>query len=283
MSELPHAAGNGASSNGAGPQAERLRLGGMALRNGLLIHGPTSWSIAARTPEGTIEVAAGVKPNFGGNRFAKVPLVRGPVRMAEAFAVIPIARRALPSARLPFEDPRVLGTAAAVSAFNGLLRRGGRGGPVREGVAAALGMAPATVALTGTELAAYHGVEHKAIAAYEQGRDDPASAAKEHERCGSNLIAPLLVFSLAGQVLVERIFPAPGRTARALSSVGALSLAVETFVYAERNPHSPLGRAIHAGGDSIQRLFATREPTPEQMEVGVAALEAVLEAEAGTA
>jgi uncharacterized protein YqhQ len=274
MSELP-----AASSNGAGPEGERLRLGGMALRNGLLIHGPTSWSIAARTPEGSIEVTSGRKPDFGGNRFAKVPLLRGPLRMAEAFAVIPIARRALPSARLPFEDPRVLGTAAGVSALNALLRRGGRSGPAREGIAAVLGMAPATVALTGTELAAYHGVEHKAIAAYEQGEDDPAATAKEHQRCGSNLIAPLLVFSLAGQLVLERLLPEPGRAARAASSIGALSLAVETFVYAERNPGSPLGRAIHAGGDSIQRLFATREPTPEQLEVGVAALDAVLAAE----
>ncbi len=42
----------------------RLRLGGMALRNGLLIHGPTSWAAAARTPDGRIEVASGPKPVF---------------------------------------------------------------------------------------------------------------------------------------------------------------------------------------------------------------------------
>ena len=28
---------------------EKLRLGGMALRNGLLVHGPTSWAVAVRT------------------------------------------------------------------------------------------------------------------------------------------------------------------------------------------------------------------------------------------
>jgi uncharacterized protein YqhQ len=268
-----------ARSNGAGPPGEKLRLGGMALRNGLLIHGPSAWSIAARDSDGRIEVASGRKPDFGGNRFGKVPLLRGPLRMAEAFAVVPIARRALPAARLPFEDVRVLGAAAAVSAANGLLRRGDHSSATREGVSALLGMLPATVALTGTELAAYHGVEHKAIAAYEQGEESPATAAKEHQRCGSNLIAPLMVFTIAGQLLIEAAFEEPGRGARALSSVGALSLAVETFVYAERNPESPLGRAIHASGDAIQRLFATREPSAEQLEVGVAALDAVLVAE----
>ena len=51
-----------ASGNGAGPR--RLRLGGMALRNGLLIHGPTSWAAAARAGDGTIKVASGPKPTF---------------------------------------------------------------------------------------------------------------------------------------------------------------------------------------------------------------------------
>jgi uncharacterized protein YqhQ len=96
---------SGSSGNGATPPAAKpLRLGGMALRNGLLVHGPTAWAIAARNPAGEIDVASGPKPDFGGNRVASIPLLRGPVRMAEAFAVIPIARRALPSARLPFED-----------------------------------------------------------------------------------------------------------------------------------------------------------------------------------
>jgi uncharacterized protein YqhQ len=38
---------------------------------------------------------------------------------------------------------------------------------------------------------------------------------------------------------------------------------------------------VHFSGHAIQRLFATREPNAEQMKVGVAALEAVLEAEHG--
>ena len=29
---------------------EKLRLGGMALRNGLLVHGPTHWAAAVRAP-----------------------------------------------------------------------------------------------------------------------------------------------------------------------------------------------------------------------------------------
>lgn len=275
-------ASNGASTNGHGAGEEPLRLGGMALRNGLLIHGPTAWGVAARAADGSIGVASGAKPNFGGNRFAKVPIVRGPLRMAEAFAVIPIARFSLPSARLPFEDPRVIGAALATTIVSAAVRgrrdRPGGVSPAREAISAVLGLAPALVALGGSELAAYHAVEHKSIGGYEQGKD-AAAIPKEHQRCGSNLIAPMLVFSVAGQAIVNRLLENPGRIAQSVSGVAGLSLSVETFVHAERHPDSPLGRAVHFSGDAIQRLFATREPDAEQMQVGAAALEAVLAAE----
>jgi len=137
--------------------------------------------------------------------------------------------------------------------------------------AVGLSLLPSVVALRAGEVAQYHGVEHKAIAAYEQGIDDPAGVPKEHDRCGSNLIAPLLAFSIAGQVIIERLIENPGRLARGASALASLSLAVETFVYAERNPDSAFGRALHRSGYEIQRVLATREPTPEQLEVARAA------------
>ena len=42
----------------------------------------------------------------------------------------------------------------------------------------AIGALPALVALMDRDLAAYHGVEHKAIAAYEQGVEDPPRCPK---------------------------------------------------------------------------------------------------------
>ena len=273
-----------ASGNGR-PQEEQLRLGGMALRNGLLVHGPRAWAAAARTPDGRIEVASGAKPAFSQGKLGSTPLLRGPVRLAEAFAVVPIARRNLPAARLPIEDPRVLAAGLGTAAVTGAIRRAGRGdgsssGPLREGLIALLGLLPALMALRDRDLAAYHGVEHKAIGAYERRSMDPADAPKEHERCGSNLIAPLLVLSVAGQLLTERVFRRPGPLPRAIAATGSVSGAVELFAYAEREPESRLGRAIHAVGHEIQRLLSTREPTPEQLEVGVAALREVLRAEA---
>jgi uncharacterized protein YqhQ len=267
------------AGNGAGPD-RRLRLGGMALRNGLLIHGPSAWAAAARTADGRIEVSSGRKPAFARGRLGSAPLIRGPLRLAEAFAVVPIARRGLPAARLPIEDPRVLVVALATAVASRGIRRLGRATAASETVIAALGVLPAVMALRDRDLAAYHGVEHKAIGAYERGSFDPADAPKEHERCGSNLIVPLLILSAAGQLMVERLLSRPGPVARAVAAVASTSGAVELFAFAERRPDSPLGRAIHTMGHQIQRFISTREPTPEQLEVGSAALHEVLRAEA---
>ena len=96
---------------------------------------------------------------------------------------------------------------------------------------------------------------------------------KEHERCGSNLIGPMLALSIAGQVLAERCIDEPGPLARGIAALAGVGGAVELFVFAERNPDSAVGRAVHGPGYEIQRLVSTREPSPEQLEVGVAALE----------
>ena len=102
-----------------------------------------------------------------------VPGVRGLVRLAEAFAVIPLVKKGLPEAKLAFEQPSVLGVAAGASIAGTLLRRRapGVGGELASSLIA---LAPALFALRGGELAAYHGVEHKAIAAYEADDDGRA-------------------------------------------------------------------------------------------------------------
>jgi uncharacterized protein YqhQ len=255
-----------------------LRLGGMALRNGLLVHGPTSWAIAVRGPRGDIEVASGAKPTLARGRLARTPLLRGPLRLAEALLVVPLARLRLPAARLPLEDPRVIGAALAATVTSALARKLARGSASRETMLAAIGMLPALVALRDRDLAAYHGAEHKAIGAYESG-GPAADEPKEHQRCGSNLIGPLLAFSVAGQVIVEGVFEEPNSIARGAASLAATGAAVEVFAYAERNPDAALSRAVHGTGYEIQRLVSTREPTAEQLAVGEAAVAELLRVE----
>ena len=123
-----------------------------------------------------------------------------------------------------------------------------------------LGALPALAALRDPALASYHAVEHKAIGGYEQGRD-PEEVPKEHERCGSNLIGPMLAFSIAGQLVTERLVEDPGPMTRAVAALAGVGGAVEMFAFAERNPDSAIGRAVHGPGYEIQRLVSTREPT----------------------
>ena len=70
----------------------KLRLGGMALRNGLLVHGPTHWAAAVRTKSGELKVASGPKPDLGGRASERIPGVRGITKLAEAMAVIPLVK-----------------------------------------------------------------------------------------------------------------------------------------------------------------------------------------------
>jgi uncharacterized protein YqhQ len=256
---------------------DKLRLGGMALRNGLLVHGPTHWAAAVRTESGEIKVASGPKPRL---RAADgVPGVRGVARLAEAFAVIPLVKRTLPEARLPFQDASVVGVAAGASVAGTLLRRRLRG-ISGEAAAGMISLAPALFALRGGEVAAYHGVEHKAIAAYETDEPDAAEAAKEHDRCGSHLVTPMLLSNLAGTLLLRRAVARPGPVAGGVVALASAAVAVEVFAWCERNSGTPAARALRRPGYEIQRLIGTREPDERQLEVGRAALAEILRVEA---
>src|SRR5689334_20383045 len=196
----------------------------MALRNGLLVHGPTHWAAAVRDKDGEIRVASGRKPRIKG--VDGVPGVRGVVRLGEAFAVIPLVKKAMPAAKLPFESPAVIGVAVAASLGGAQVRRRMRGAG-GEAAAALISLAPAVFALRGGELAQYHGVEHKAIAAYEAPDEDAADALKEHERCGSHLMAPMLAANLAGTLLLKRAMEKPTPLAGGAVALASTAAAVE--------------------------------------------------------
>ncbi|UJA18880.1 DUF1385 domain-containing protein [Thermoleophilia bacterium SCSIO 60948] len=257
---------------------EPIRLGGMAMRNGLLIHGPTGWAAAVRKRSGELEVASGKKPTLSHGAVGKIPMLRGPVRLGEAMAVLPLVRLRLRSARMAFEDPRVIVVGALAQAITSWVRRDGRSGPREELIAGLIGIVPALAALRDRDLAAYHGAEHKAIGAYESGATIEATP-KEHRRCGSNIVFPLMTLSAAGQLLVEATVDEPGPVVRALAGLAAVGGAVELFANAEKHPDTLLGRSVQVPGHEIQRLVSTREPTPAQIEVGDAALREILRVE----
>lgn len=254
----------------------KLRLGGMALANGVLVHGPAAWGAAVRAPDGEIRSASGPKRQFAPG--VQTPFVRGPLRLAEAFALLPDVRRNLPQARFAFERPLVAVAVVAGSVAAGVARRSALNAASREALAALASLAPAAIALRGGELAAYHGAEHVSIGTYESG--EPAT--KEHDRCGGHLVGPLLLTSVAAGALAAKAPAAYRPAARALGAVGAMGAAVEVFAWMGRHPRNPLARALARPGHELQARVSTAEPSRAQLDVAQAALDACLAAEAAT-
>lgn len=268
-------------------QIDEPHLGGMALANGLLVHGPTHWATAIRTADGRISVASGAKPHLTAGPAARFPVVRGLLRMAESMAVVPVARARTPGARLAMENVRVLGTMAGAAVLTAVVRRTSRSVVAQEAVGAAAGLLPALVALRDGQAATWHGVEHKSIAAYESGgaREvvNAASHPKEHDRCGSNLVVPLIASTVIVNSVLRKAVPAASTVVRAAGSAIAIGATVELFSFATRRPDHPVSRVVHGMGRSIQSRVATKEPGPADMAVGRAAMDEILRLEGVTA
>ena len=253
--------------------AKKVRLGGMALPNGVLVHGPRSWACAVRLPDGDLKVASAPKRLRAAD--VQSPFLRGPARLLEALAVLPEVRRRLPEARLPFERPGVLAAMVAGAVTTKAVRGSTLRPAAQELLGGLLAFAPAALALRGSDLAGYHGAEHMAIGSYEH--DEPR--AKEHERCGSHLVGPLLLTTTLGNLIAAR---APGTArgpARAAAAVGAVAASTELFSWMVRNPESRLAKLLARPGYELQHRASTAEPTVEQLEVAEAALRACLDLE----
>jgi uncharacterized protein YqhQ len=252
----------------------------MALQNGVLVHGPTSWGCAVRDESGALHVAAGKKPLLAPLARKRLPVLRGPLILADAFALLPMVRRALPQARFPFERPSVLAAILGTAVVAKRLRRSRLSPGTRELTAAGVAFLPAAMALRGPGLAAYHGAEHISIGTYE---NDGVPAPKEHPRCGSQLIAPMVVSSLAVNVAAAKAPAGTRSLVRLLGTVAAIGGSVEAFSWVARNPTHPLARALARPGFELQKHLSTAEPSGEQLEVANAARDACLALEGGVA
>ena len=128
----------------------------------------------------------------------------------------------------------------------------------------------------------YHGAEHKVISCYEAGLPlTPANAqgfSRLHPRCGTSfllvvMIVAVFVFAPVGLpawyvLLATRVIGVPLVT----------GLSFEVIRFAGRHRGRGWVQAIVWPGMQLQRL-TTREPDDEQVEVAIAALEAVLAVE----
>ena len=129
---------------------------------------------------------------------------------------------------------------------------------------------------------AYHGAEHKAVNAYEDGAPLEVEAARKyhtaHRRCGTSflfavLIIAIIVFALIGLpslwlMVLSRIILIP-----VIAAIG-----YEVTQFGARHSKNIFARAILAPGMWLQSL-TTREPDDSQLEVALTALSKVVAAD----
>jgi hypothetical protein len=201
------------------------------------------------------------------------------VRLGESVSVLPAVRRATGGPVLPQEDPRMLAATAASAVATVMLRTTKVGSPLlRELAAAGVSLAPILLLLRDSRLSHYHGAEHKSVAAYESG-GDPATADKEHARCGSNLVAPMMVTSIATNLVLRAAGQERKPLATFLAGLVSIGTAMELFSWMARHQGHPLARTLRRPGIEMQRLFTTSEPSEDQLDVAHLALQELLRLE----
>jgi uncharacterized protein YqhQ len=128
----------------------------------------------------------------------------------------------------------------------------------------------------------YHGAEHKVISCYEAGAELTPENAKRfsrlHPRCGTSfllivMIVAVVVFAPLGTPAWYWLF-----ASRILGIPIVAGLAFEVIKWFGRNRSKPWVRALMLPGLKLQ-LLTTREPDLAQLEVAIAALNAVLAVE----
>ena len=142
-----------------------------------------------------------------------------------------------------------------------------------------IGIVPSLVTLRSRELVRYHGAEHKTVAGYERGVE-AADPAKEHERCGTHLVAPLLLGAagaagIAAQALRADCAAPSARSARWRPSASRSS----SSRGASGIPTRPARARSPARARRCSSALATAEPGEAELEVAERALKALLAAE----
>ncbi len=128
----------------------------------------------------------------------------------------------------------------------------------------------------------YHGAEHKAIAAYENGVELTPEAAAQfstaHVRCGTNFLLTVMVVA----IITYSMVPTPNLAAIVASRVVLIpviaGLSFELIRQAAKRMDRRWVRTLMVPGLQLQRL-TTREPALDQLEVAIASLLACMTVE----
>ncbi|MCK4911123.1 MAG: DUF1385 domain-containing protein [Thermodesulfovibrionales bacterium] len=129
----------------------------------------------------------------------------------------------------------------------------------------------------------YHGAEHKVIHAFEEGKDmgirHIMGFSPVHPRCGTSFLLIVMVLSIFVFSFIPQSWPFLWKfLARLVLLPLVAGLSYEALKISDRMRHNPVVRALMAPGLWLQSL-TTREPTEQQVEVALRALNEVLRME----
>ncbi len=288
--------------------AQQFNYGGQAVIEGVMMRGSRHLAVAVRDPNGNIVFhEKEITSSLYNGAWSRVPFVRGlgllwdsvglGVRALNFSADIAMGEEA------EFSGPIAWGTMAisfalAIGLFFLLPAAAADGAHALTGIESplvgnlfeglirlaliigymwAIGHIPDIKRLFG-----YHGAEHKAINAYEAGAPlTPESVARfplEHPRCGTGFLLVVVVIS----VLVFSFLGRPSLVIRLASRIVLIpvvaGIAYEYIRLLARNLENPIARILVRPQLALQRL-TTQEPSLDMVEVSIAALERVLNAE----
>jgi uncharacterized protein YqhQ len=286
-------------------------IGGQAVLEGVMMRGPSAWSVAVRKPDGVIaEVNQPIASVLLRHRWLRIPIVRGVVALGESLAIgfkaLHISARyasqqegedgqvetELTRGQILFAFGIAIGFALLLFKVSPALITNWL--PVESTGAFVVVEGLVRVAIFVIYLLLisllpdlkrvfqYHAAEHKAINAYEAGEElEPETVARHsllHVRCGTAFLLYVMVIA----IFVFAFFGRPEWhwliASRILLLPVIAGIAYEVIRFAGRNAHNPVLRALLAPGLWLQRL-TTREPTLDQIEVSIRALREVLRLE----
>ena len=286
-------------------------IGGQAVLEGVMMRGPSAWSVAVRKPDGEIaEVNRPISSFLLKHRWARLPVIRGVFALGESLAIgfRALAISANYAAQEEGEDGEVqteLSRGQLLFAFgiaigfalllfkvspalitNWLPIESTGWFVVVEGLVRVtifvlylviVGLLPDL-----RRVFQYHAAEHKAINAYEAGDPLEPEVVQRHSlihvRCGTAfllyvMVIAIFVFAFVGQ---------PGWFWLIVSRIALLpviaGIAYEVIRFAGKYPQNAILRTIMAPGLWLQRL-TTRAPSLDQIEVSIRALHEVLRLE----
>jgi len=289
----------------------RVTYGGQAVLEGVMMRSPSSWAVAIRTPEGDItEVVRAIESPMQRRKLWRLPVIRGVIALGESLAIgfKALAISANVASQERDEEGEIktqIGRGQIIFSFaiaigfalmlfkvgpalltNWLPIEGTTLFVVVEGlirVAVFIGYILLISLLPDLRrVFQYHGAEHKTINALEAGVElTPQNVQKFsliHPRCGTAfllwvMVIAIFVFAFVGRpewhwLILSRILLLPV----------IAGLAYEVIRYAGMHQSNRVLMTLLAPGLWLQRL-TTREPTDDQVEVSICALECVLERE----